>query len=232
MTDDRPLADPPHDPKDTDMPTTRISILGAGRVGAGLARGFAAAGHSVTLGVRDPAGPHTEWSDVGIAVTDAVTAVRSADLVVNATPGDSSLDRLTSLRSDLAGRILLDVSNATVRTSDGLPGGLLYPDGSLGERLQAVLPDTRVVKSLNTMLFSVMTDPAALAAPPSAFLSGNDADAKSITRKLLHDLGWQDDWIVDLGPIATASGTEAMALIVPSLLHAFGFVPFALSVAR
>lgn len=218
--------------KDIIMTTTSnaisIAVLGSGRVGGTLARGFAAAGHPVTLGVRDP----SAHGDGPVLVTDAVTAIRTADLVVNATPGGSSLERLSSLRPELAGRILLDVSNATVRTADGLPGGLRYPDGSLGERLQEALPETRVVKSLNTMLFSVMADPGALDVPPTVFVSGDDPDAKAVVREALQGLGWRDGWIVDLGPIATAAGPEAMALMVPSLLGAIGFAPFALSVAR
>jgi predicted dinucleotide-binding enzyme len=212
--------------------STTVGVLGAGRVGGTLARGLAAAGHRVTLGVRDPDGQREHWADSTVSVTDVSTAVRSADLVVNATPGDTTLDRMTALRAELAGRILLDVSNATVRTADGLPGGLQYRTGSLGERLQTALPDTRVVKGLHTMLFSVMTDPGALRTPPTTFLSGDDAAAKAVVRDVLSGLGWHEDWIVDLGPIATASGTESMALVVPSLLGALGFTPFALALAR
>jgi predicted dinucleotide-binding enzyme len=211
---------------------TTIAVLGAGRVGGNLARGLAATGHTVTLGVRDPATQPRGSGGAAVPVTDIVSAIRSADLVVNATPGDTTLERMTVLRPELAGRTLLDISNATIRTPDGLPGGLLYPDGSLGERLQSALPDTEVVKGLNTMLFSVMTDPAALSTPPTAFLSGDGATAKSTVRDVLHDLGWREEWIIDLGAIATASGTEAMALLIPSLLSTVGFVPFALSLAR
>jgi hypothetical protein len=38
--------------------------------------------------------------------------------------------------------------------------------------------------------------------------------------------------MIDLGPIETARGTEAMALLVPNLLGALGFQPIALTVAR
>lgn len=212
--------------------TTSIAVLGAGRVGSSLARGFSAAGYPVTLGVREPDTKREQWVDTAVSVSDIVGAINSADVVVNATPGGTTLERMTVLKGELAGKVLLDVSNATARTSDGLPGGLVYSDGSLGERLQLALPDTLVVKSLNTMLFSVMSAPAALATPPTAFLSGNDAEAKTVVQGLLRSLGWHNDWVVDLGPIATASGTESMALIVPSLLGAIGFAPFALSIAR
>ena len=52
---------------------------------------------------------------------------------------------------------------------------------ALAEQLQHSLPGTRVVKTLNTMLFSVMTAPATLTQPPTAFLSGDDTDAKPVT---------------------------------------------------
>ncbi|KTR17096.1 NADPH-dependent F420 reductase [Curtobacterium citreum] len=204
-----------------------IAVLGSGRVGSTLATGLAAAGHEVTLGVRNPG---TAQHDV--LASDVATAIETSGLIVNATPGDTTLERLVGHRDALAGKVLLDVSNATVRSTDGLPGGLLYPDVSLGELLQDALPDTKVVKTLNTMLFSVMTAPGNLTAPPTAFVSGDDVDAKRLVRTVLQDLGWDDDWILDLGGISTARGTEAMALMVPSLLGALGFVPFALTVAR
>lgn len=204
-----------------------VAVLGSGRVGNTLATGLAAAGHQVTFGVRDP-----DTAQHDVPVSDTATAINTSDLIINATPGDTTLERLIGHRDALAGKVLLDVSNATVRSTDGLPGGLLYPDVSLGELLQNALPDTKVVKSLNTMLFSVMSNPGSLTTPPTAFLSGDDPAAKQLVQTVLHGLGWNDDWILDLGSISTARGTEAMALMVPSLLGAIGFVPFALAVAR
>lgn len=212
--------------------TTTITVLGSGRVGGNLAAALATAGHHVTVGVRNAEEVRNQFTNTPISVTDTTTAIASSEIIINATPGDSSLERLTAEREPLADKVLFDVSNASVRGEDGLPGALLYPETSLGELLQTALPATAVVKGLNTMLFSVMTDPAALTAPPTAFLSANDDQAKSLVRGLLRDLGWQEHWIVDLGGITTARGTEAMALMVPSLLGVLGFVPFALSVAR
>ncbi len=107
-----------------------------------------------------------------------------------------------------------------------------YPGGSLAEKLQAALPDTRVVKTLNTMLFMVMTAPESLATPPTVYVSGNDENAKETVTGLLGDLGWQRGWIENLGDISTARATEAMILVVPHILRRHGFKPFALSLAR
>ncbi|GAA3038551.1 NAD(P)-binding domain-containing protein [Kitasatospora albolonga] len=209
---------------------TTIAILGAGRVGTNLARKLSAAGHHVTLGARNPASasaPHP-----AVAVADQRTAARTAEVVINATPGHTSLELLAGLRPELAGKVLVDVSNATHDAADGLPGELCHPGGSLAELLQAALPDTHVVKTLNTMLFTVMTAPESLATPPTAYLSGDDPDAKRTVTGLLGDLGWQPGWIEDLGGIATARATEAMILVVPHLLRRDGFRPFAVSLAR
>lgn len=197
---------------------TTIAVLGNGRVGGSLSTALTRAGHEVTVADRSPGA--------------AADAARTAQVVINATPGDSSLDRLVALREELRGKILVDVSNATVDGPDGLPADLLYPGSSLAEQLQESLPETRVVKTLNTMLFTVMTAPATLTQAPSAFLSGEDQQAKQTVRELLTDLGWHEEWITDLGGIRTARATEAAILFVPHVIRSSGFAPFALSIAR
>ncbi|MEU0786654.1 NAD(P)-binding domain-containing protein [Streptomyces sp. NPDC006173] len=197
---------------------TMIAVLGNGRVGGSLSAALTRAGHEVTVADRSPAA--------------AADAARSAQIVINATPGASSLERLLALREELEGKILVDVSNATVDGPDGLPANLLYPGSSLGRQLQEVLPGTRVVKTLNTMLYTVMTAPTALAHPPTAFLSGEDPGAKQIVHGLLEDLGWHRDWITDLGGIDTAQAAEAAVLFVPHVIRSSGFAPFAISITR
>lgn len=211
---------------------TKISILGSGRVATVLAAGLVGAGHELTLGVRDIADASAKWKGPPVAFDDHPLAVRASPIVVNATPGDTSLERLGALRQELDGKILIDVSNATERGPGGMPGGLLYPNSSLAERLQDALPHTRVVKTLNTMLFTVMVDPDSLADHPTAFLSGDDAGAKQVVTAILRDLGWADERIEDLGDIVSARGTEALFALVPYILRSRGMKPFALALAR
>jgi 8-hydroxy-5-deazaflavin:NADPH oxidoreductase len=85
-------------------------------------------------------------------------------------------------------KILIDIANATERGANGMPGNLCYPNSSLAEHLQQALPNTHVVKTLNTMLFTVMVDPHSLSTPPTVFLSGDNDDAKANVIKLLGDL--------------------------------------------
>ena len=211
---------------------TSIGILGSGRVATALAGKLATAGHEVRVGTRDAGAASAKWTGPAIKFMSHAEAAREASVIINATPGDSSLERLGALRHELEGKVLIDVSNATRRGRGGFPGGLLYPDGSLAEHLQHALPGTHVVKTLNTMLFSVMVDPHSLKVPPTAFLSGNDAGAKAAVGMVLHDLGWPPAWIEDLGDVSTAQGAEAFVLLVPPIIRSRGFAPFALTVAR
>ncbi|MFF9646737.1 NADPH-dependent F420 reductase [Kitasatospora aureofaciens] len=197
---------------------TTIAVLGNGRVGGSLATALTRAGHELTVADRAPGA--------------AADAVRAARIVINATPGAGSLERLAALREELRDKILVDVSNATTDGPDGLPAGLVYPGSSLAEQLQDALPETRVVKTLNTMLFPVMTAPATLTQAPTAFLSGDDPQAKQTVGELLSDLGWRKEWITDLGRIQTARATEAAILFVPHVIRSSGFAPFAISIAR
>ncbi|MFE5191611.1 NADPH-dependent F420 reductase [Streptomyces sp. NPDC056628] len=210
---------------------SNIGILGAGRVGTNLAGKLSQAGHHVTIGARSPedTAARTVGLDPRIALADHRTTARTTDIVINATPGHSSLKRLTDLRTELSGKILIDVSNATHAAADGLPGDLCYPGSSLAEKLQNALPHTHVVKTLNTMLYMVMTAPETLATPPTAYLSGNDEHAKKTVTGLLADLGWQPEQIEDLGDITTARATEAMILAVPHILRRHGLKPTAIT---
>jgi predicted dinucleotide-binding enzyme len=209
----------------------KIAILGSGRVSRALAAKLSLLGHDVTIGTRAPERAAAAWGARHTTFAQPSQATQGAAIVVNATPGTTSLAWLSSLRAELAGTILLDVANAIERGADGTPGKLMYTNGSLAERLQQALPDTAVVKSLNTMAFTVMVDPRGVGTAPTAFLSGNATAAKAVVSGLLHDLGWPPGWLEDLGDITTARATEAVALLVEPIVRKRGFVPFAVSLA-
>ncbi len=207
-----------------------IAILGSGRVGKALAAALSSAGHDVVIASRTPDETTASWEGPTVPISAIPDAIAAADIVINATPGDTAVDRLGGLREQLSGKVLVDVANATVRGADGAPGGLVYADSSLAEQLQKALPETQVVKTLNTMLFMVMVAPGGLKNPPTAFISGDSADAKATVTGLLADLGWTPEQVLDLGGVASARGPEAVMLLVPDVMRARGFAPFAIGV--
>jgi 8-hydroxy-5-deazaflavin:NADPH oxidoreductase len=188
----------------------KIGILGTGGVAQTLARRWAAAGHQITLGSREP----SSKGSLGLPVIPVAAAVGDNDVVVNATPGAASLELAEGIgAAAFADKVLVDVANANTPSFE-----LVYPNASLAEKLQAALPDTRVVKTMNTAAMSVMTDPAALP-PSSVLMSGDDASAKAIVVGLLADLGWPDESIIDLGGIRSARGPEHYFLMFAALMQ-------------
>jgi hypothetical protein len=183
------------------------------------------------VGTRDGARPKDWKGSANVDFADHRRTTREAAVVFNATPGDTAVARLGELRAELAGKVLVDIANALKRGENGDPETLLYPNSSLAEHLQQALPDTKVVKTLNTMTFLVMANPEVTSAPPSVFMSGDDEQAKATVAGLLGDLGWHQDWIIDLGDVRTARGPEAFLLLVPQIIGARGFIPFAMTIA-
>ena len=201
----------------------KIAVLGTGVVGQTLAAKLADLGHTVVVGTRDPeaARSRTEPDRYGrpglgawladhaeVTLATLTEAAVASDVIFNATSGDASVAAVTAAGADnLADKVLVDVSNP-LDMSHGFPPQLFVKDtDSLAEQLQRAAPRAKVVKTLNTMNASIMVDPGQVGAGDhTVFMSGDDADAKSIVAELLRSFGWLD--ILDLGDLSTARGPE------------------------
>ncbi len=209
----------------------KVAIIGSGIVGQTLGKKLVELGHDVILGTLDPnkldeakgwAGSLSDWLNVvenKATVETFATAAAQGEIVINATYGMASLAALKIAGIDnLRNKILIDVANE-LDFSQGMPPKSMAADTtSLGEKIQAAFPDTKVVKTLNTMSCQMMVDPKQLAdGKHTVFISGNDEDAKAKVTEFLQSFGWMD--IFDLGDITSARGTEMM---MPLWLRAFG----------
>jgi 8-hydroxy-5-deazaflavin:NADPH oxidoreductase len=209
----------------------KVAIIGSGIVSQTLGKKLVELGHDVVLGTRDPnkldeakgwAGSLGDWltaMENKATVATFSAAAAQGEIIINATHGMASLAALqTAGAENLQGKILIDVANE-LDFSQGMPPKSLAADTtSLGEKIQVAFPNTKVVKTLNTMNCQVMVDPKQLAGGNhTVFVSGNDADAKVNVTELLQSFGWTD--IFDLGDITSARGTEMM---MPIWLRAFG----------
>jgi len=225
----------------------RIAVLGTGMVGRAFAARLVGLGHEVTIGTRDVAAtmaraetdamgnsPFPQWAAEHPAVTLATfaDAAAPAELVVNATAGSATIAVLEAAgAANLAGKVVLDIANP-LDYSAGMPPTLLVKDtDSLGEQIQRTFHDARVVKALNTMNAYLMVEPRQLAdADFSAFVSGNDPDAKKTVTALLESFGHTD--VIDLGDISTARGTEMILPIWIRLWGALGTPMFNFKIVR
>lgn len=224
-----------------------IAVLGTGMVGQAVAARLDELGHAVTVGTRDPEATRgrTGADQMGnpgvgtwveqhpsIGLATFADAARDADLVVNATNGAVSLEVLTLAGADhLADKVLVDIANP-LDFSQGFPPTLFVKDSdSLGEQIQRAFPDTKVVKTLNTMNASLMVYPGTLAnGDHSVFVSGDDDTAKKTVAELLVSMGHTD--VVDLGDITTARGTEMLLPVWLRLMNALGTPAFNFKIVR
>jgi hypothetical protein len=187
-----------------------IAIIGAGQVGSALARGLAARGHRILLGLRDPAGADTAALAAATGATRAspAEAAAQADIVILALPWSAAEGAVRAL-GDLAGRIVIDCMNPLGTTPDGL-GLTLGFTTSGGEQVQAWLPRARVVKTLNQVGAEMMDGTARFPHPPVMFMAGEDAAAKAAVAGLLADLGFEP---LDAGGIARARLLEPFGMV-------------------
>jgi 8-hydroxy-5-deazaflavin:NADPH oxidoreductase len=214
----------------------KIGILGTGPVAQTIGTKLVALGHEVRLGSRDAANPNAQsWASAAGPKASHDTFARAAafgELVFNCTSGAASLEALRSAGAEnLRGKILIDVANP-LDLSKGMPPSLFTGNtDSLGEQIQRALPETRVVKALNTVNCQLMVDPRRVAGGEhSIFVSGNDAAAKAAVTELLATFGWKS--IIDLGDISTARGTESYLPLWLRLWGALGTPDFNVRIVR
>jgi predicted dinucleotide-binding enzyme len=192
----------------------KMGVLGSGMVAQGLSARLAELGHDVVIGTRDP-DKLRGWqsSNQKVLIGSFAETAAHGEMVFNATNGAGSLNALILAgEANLAGKILVDVSNP-LDFSNGFPPSLtVFGTDSLAEQIQRAFPATKVVKTLNTVTARVMTHPLEVAnGDHHIFLSSDDVDAKAQVTDLLRSFGWLH--IFDLGDLSTARGTEAYLLL-------------------
>lgn len=157
----------------------RMAILGGtGDQGQGLALRFAAAGLTVAIGSRDAlrAAQIAESLGHGISGVSNADAARSADIVVVAVPWEAHEPTLTSLRAELAGRLVVDCVNPLGFDKQG-PFALSVPEGSACQQAAALLPDSRVVGAFHHLSAVLLKDLTMTTVDTDVLVVGDDRDA-------------------------------------------------------
>ena len=161
-----------------------IGILGSGDVGRRLGDGFIELGHKVKIGSRDPnKSDIAQWvsshgTNEGKASSGTFAEAASfAELAVLATSWDGIPNAIkTADQKNFAGKIVIDVTNP-LDFSKGVPPRLAvgYTDSG-GETVQRLIPQAKVVKTLNIVGNPHMVHPDFPGGPPTMFVCGNDDD--------------------------------------------------------
>jgi len=224
-----------------------IGIIGSGVVGQTLGASLGKSGHDVVLGTRDPKKLDEKrgfgdslagWlAKVGkkARVATFEDAAKHGEVVINATAGTASLKALeTAGKDNLKGKIVIDVANP-LDFSKGMPPTLTVCNtDSLGEQVQRAFPESKVVKTLNTVNANMMVAPGTVGNGDHViFVCGDDAEARAQVARYLNDwFGWKKDSIVDLGGIEAARGTEMILPLWVRLMGVMGTPMFNFRIMR
>ena len=177
----------------------KIGIIGAGHIGATLARNLVAAGHEVAI--ANSRGPETlrELVDTLGERATAATVAEAAEfggLAIEAIPY-GEIDELPNRSLD--GRILVSASNYYPER-DGriaeLEEGRISQTGRVARHIEGA----RVVKAFNTIYWEHLRDRGKPDLPPEERraipIAGDDADAKKVVAHLIEEMGFAP---VDVG---------------------------------
>lgn len=193
----------------------KIGIIGSGEVAQSLGKGLTSLGHDVMIGSRDPKKKElTAWkSKLGkkASVGTTTETANFGDLCFLAVAWHAGEDVIAQVRPELAGKIVIDVTNPLVFNDSGPPELALGHNMSGGEIVQQSLPDSHVVKALNIINHQSMVNPSYKTGIPTMFICGNNKSAILHTTELLQEMGWSD--IVDLGGIEKSRLLEPLCLL-------------------
>jgi len=199
-------------------------MLGTGLVGCTLATALVQKGHHVLIGSRSIDNPNAiSWAaDNGQTAFNGTfsDAAEFGDLIFNCTSGVYSLDIIRKCGiGKFANKTLIDVGNPA-DFSQGLPPVLtICNTSSLGEEIQRLLPETWVVKALNTVTVEAMANPSLINnGDIDLLLCGDYNFAKTaVTRLFINDFGWKPENIQDLGGIIHSRAMETMVFFFSAL---------------
>jgi predicted dinucleotide-binding enzyme len=182
----------------------KVGIIGAGRIGGGIARQLAAAGHEIKLSfTRDRAKLEQSAQELRRSASAGTPpeAVEFGEVVVVSVPW-SLLPEALEQAGTLAGKIVIDTTNQF-----GAPP--LPAEGETAAHFNAArMTGARYTKSFNTLTSGFQAEAAGRQGEERVvqWLCGDDAEAKEIVARLIEDAGFVP---VDLGGTAECSVMEA-----------------------
>jgi len=185
----------------------KVTVIGAGNMGAAFVKQLSRAGHQVTVTARnlDKAQAVAQANPGAVAVAPAAAAA-TADAIVLATGYGDAVTALHSL-GDLRGKVVIDITNPLTADYMGLTLG---HSTSAAEEIAKAIPGAEVVKAFNTVFAQVLTDGADFGngQTASVFVASGSERAKQTATALAQSMGFAT---VDAGGLKNARYLEPVA---------------------
>ena len=193
------------------LPT--IAVLGGtGAEGSGLAFRWARAGYKVIIGSRDPARAEEAAAAVGeagMSGADNETAARACDIAVLTVPFAAQRDTLAQVRTQLQGKILIDV---TVPLAPPRVSQVQLPaEGSAAQLAQSTLGDgVKVVSAFQSVSAHHLKNPD-YKIDCDVLVCGDEKEAREATITLADAAGMTG---IHAGPLVNAAASEALTSVL------------------
>lgn len=172
----------------------RIGIVGAGMIGSTLAKLWVDAGHEVKLASRHPKELESLVRRLGERASAGTPADAAAfgDVVMLTVPLDAMPGLAKDLAPALAGKVVLDTSNAYERRDGALAAEATRDTGGSAGWSARLFPRSRWVKAFNTVYYMTLQKEAHrkgdLVGIP---LASNDRQALDVASGLVRDAGFE-----------------------------------------
>jgi len=182
----------------------KVTLIGSGNMGSGLAKQIVKAGHALVVSGRNAAKAEELARATG-ATFKSANAAEGADIVIVATGYPDAVDALRTA-GNLAGKVVVDITNPMTADYSALTIGQTT---SAAEEIQKAFPKAKVVKAFNTVFAQILAaGPALDGATVPVYFAGDDAAAKATVKALVDSTGFT---AVDAGGLKNARYLEPLA---------------------
>jgi len=165
----------------------RIAVIGKGNIGGSLGTKWRAAGHDVVYGARNGSGE----GPGGAPVRGIGDALKDADVVVLAVPGQVVADVVTGHGAALAGKTVIDAVNR-----------IGAPEFDSRAIIADAAPQARYVRAFNSLGWENFADPM----PGTNMFFAADPDARATAEELIRAVGLEPAFLGDATATATVDG--------------------------
>jgi 8-hydroxy-5-deazaflavin:NADPH oxidoreductase len=192
----------------------KITVLGTGNIGGTLGRKWAAQGHELILGAREPQAEKVQalLAEIGDGATavSVPEALTYGDMVLFAIPGRVMAETVRQLGNRLNGKILIDATNNVGQ----------QPMHSL-DILQEVAPDSPLYRAFSTLGWENFAEPVLEGQQIDLFYCGDGGggEGQTAVHKLISDIGLRPVYV---GGIEQADIIDALTRLYFALVFQQG----------
>lgn len=180
----------------------RIGIIGSGKIGATLGRLWAASGHAIRFGSREPERLQGLAAELGASAGSQEDSCEWAEAVFAASPYGQWPDLASRLAPLVAGKVVMDAANPYPQRDGAFAQAALDERKGSGVPVARLLPGAYYVRAFNSVYWETLRDQSGRAPPRLAIpLVGDDPASLDLAAVLVGDAGF-DPLVV--GPLVHA----------------------------